>query len=450
MTGKSSVFSFVLVLITASSVGGCFPFYEAHQAYPMAVVTTSVAAPAHHATPVVMPREVTPAGTTANPAAAGQGQAVTMPPSEAQRLGRQEELAAEQLVRRGDDLAVCDATIHLAQARRYYQRSGDPNLIHRGDELVRRFAPACAQRIERFWSTYQGCVTPIRGAEVHTFVYWDQSRATAFRQLGLPGLSMAIIRGRSRWQGSCPTDFAAVLAVIPSLFERVAMPGSAGAAAASEAPTPAVEDEESNTPPAVLGPDDALALMARSDHEEALSILEQLAERETSPVVLFNLAVCHDRLGNRQQALTSYRMLEGDNDFGPYSRARSAQLAGQSTAEADQENTALARQEYLRGMELFENQRHAEAIAAFQQAYDLVHHPRVLFNLAVCYQQIGQRLIAASFYHLVVHDTMLDEEVREQGREVLLQLVDAESSGGAPRAVESNGGPGPAVSDPEG
>ncbi len=430
MSRINAVFSFTLVILVSAGLGGCFPFYETYETYPTAVVAPSTVAPSYATTPVVMPREVTPGGAVAaSPTPPGQGSGPSMPPSEAQRLGRQEEMAAQQLLRRGDDLSVCDATIHLAQARLYYQRSGDARLTHRGDELVRRFAPSCAQRIERYWSRYQGCGTPIRGVEVQTFVYWDQSRATAFRQLGLPGLSMAIMRGRARWQSACPTDYAAVLAVIPSLFERAPMPGSARAPGSdADGPTEEGEDDASPADPRqlFLG---ALAAMARSEHEEALPTLEQLAEDEPRPVVLFNLAACHDRLGNRQQALTTYHLLEDDEHFGPYARARIAVLSGQPAAEPDQETTERARREYLRGMELFEAEQFAEAITAFQQAYDLVHHPRVLFNLAVCYQRIGRRLTAASYYHLVAHDTILDEEVREQGRAVMLQLVEANSSG---------------------
>jgi hypothetical protein len=167
----------------------------------------------------------------------------------------------------------------------------------------------------------------------------------------------------------------------------------------------------------------AVMEMARGRHEEAAAILERVVQHEQSTEAVFNLAVCHDILGNTEEAVAGYRGVVHDVDFGAYARARIDELSGEAGPEPDRETMERARHEFVNGMELYDAADHSGAIATFQRSYALVHHPRILFNLAVCYQRLGRNITAASFYHLAISGNGGEDDVREQARAGLRDLV---------------------------
>lgn len=204
---------------------------------------------------------------------------------------------------------------------------------------------------------------------------------------------------------------------------------------ALEAPAPIgvrieVAVNESGDPQQEL--DRALRLMAEGEDAAAAELLEPLAAREPTSVALFNLAVCHDRLGNQQQAIATYRLLTDDADFGPYAGARLAHLRDQAADGPGEAQQQEARALFVQGMELFEAGRFQEAIEVFQSAYDLVHHPRILFNLAVCYHRLGQTSRAATYYGFVLREEGSEPEARDRARAALDQLIGAGDGGGEP------------------
>jgi tetratricopeptide (TPR) repeat protein len=172
--------------------------------------------------------------------------------------------------------------------------------------------------------------------------------------------------------------------------------------------------------------------MARGEHSRGVELLSPLAEGAPSSSILFNLAVCQDRQGNRDEATRIYRLLIQDAEYGVYARARLLVLSGELGNDPTSEASERAREEFLAGMEHFQADRIREAIDAFERAYELVHHSRILFNLGVCYQRLGQTLTAASYYHLVLYEEPAEESTREQARLHLDQVlgVDGQIEGG--------------------
>jgi len=65
----------------------------------------------------------------------------------------------------------------------------------------------------------------------------------------------------------------------------------------------------------------------------------------------------------------------------------------QSTALAE-DKAALAKQEFMSGVEAFEAGRHTTALAHFQEAYRLKPHPLVRVNIANCYVRLGKPIEA--------------------------------------------------------
>lgn len=71
--------------------------------------------------------------------------------------------------------------------------------------------------------------------------------------------------------------------------------------------------------------------------------------------------------------------------------------------------TAVARQHFMQGQAFYKQAHYDEAIREFQAAYDARPHPAVLFNLAQCYEKLGDTASALKDY-----------------REYLRQVPDAE------------------------
>jgi tetratricopeptide (TPR) repeat protein len=71
---------------------------------------------------------------------------------------------------------------------------------------------------------------------------------------------------------------------------------------------------------------------------------------------------------------------------------------GAARAEAPPSDSARAVQLNEAGSELYAAGNHAAALQAFQRAYTLVPEPNLLFNIAGCYERLGQRKQASEYY----------------------------------------------------
>jgi tetratricopeptide (TPR) repeat protein len=72
-------------------------------------------------------------------------------------------------------------------------------------------------------------------------------------------------------------------------------------------------------------------------------------------------------------------------------------LAVSPSRGAAQDDTARARTEFQRGVELFQGSDYQRALDAFQEAYRLAPHASVRLNIANCYEQLG-RPVEALFH----------------------------------------------------
>ena len=86
------------------------------------------------------------------------------------------------------------------------------------------------------------------------------------------------------------------------------------------------------------------------------------------------------------------------------SRSRSSGSAEQPAAEApppvDEATRTRARELYMQGVDHWNNQRAEPARQAFQEAYDLVHEPSILFNLGSAQVETGHLIEGRDSYRL--------------------------------------------------
>ena len=338
------------------------------------------------------------------------------PVDSAATQARQAERDARVLIRSGTDLAVCDSTLLFGRERYLGQQSTDSRWASRGEHYVVRWAPRCRARIESFWAAHQGCATPIQGREAATFVYWDQTRMAAFQQYGMPEVAQAMAVGRARWQQTCPPDFQAAAAQEPMLAAQMPAPVPVTAVAA--------------TATAEVGPTEAqrrlygaVVFMANGQYDQALVELRALHAATPTAIVTFNIAVCHDQLGQTAEAVAAYQQVASDPTFGPRAQARVAILAGGPPPSVTDQVRETARVEFERGLELAQAGQPAQAIEAFNRSYAAVPHPRTVLNIAVSYHRLGQIDAAISHYQLVVEDPSLEEEMRRTARDAIRELA---------------------------
>jgi tetratricopeptide (TPR) repeat protein len=274
------------------------------------------------------------------------------------------------------------------------------------------WAPVCESRIVRFWQAFTGCDTPLQGRERDTFIYWDPARAAAFQAYGLPGIAQAMTNGRARWQQACAADHGAVAVREPELRAQLPLP----------VPVLAVQPVGVVVPGQTPQLGEGFRLMVEGNFDGALGVLTQIWENEPTPLVTFSIGVCHDRLGARQEALVHYQEVTSDPTLGPPAQARMTLLTadgGTPSASARRR----AQQNFVQAGEHFQGGNHGAAIEAFQRSYAAVPHARTLFNIAFCYQSMGQILPALAYYFIVAHDDSVDEETRNQSIVALRQLA---------------------------
>ena len=71
---------------------------------------------------------------------------------------------------------------------------------------------------------------------------------------------------------------------------------------------------------------------------------------------------------------------------------------GVSSTAAAIDDRAAAKREYNEGTRLYEVAEFAKALESFKKAYLHFEEPALLFNMAQCYRQLGQRQEAVRFY----------------------------------------------------
>ncbi|MBN1772839.1 MAG: hypothetical protein JXB32_16330 [Deltaproteobacteria bacterium] len=96
--------------------------------------------------------------------------------------------------------------------------------------------------------------------------------------------------------------------------------------------------------------------------------------------------------------------------------------AGAASAQTDEE-FEVARQSYMTGEQLFAEGRFQESVAAFQQSYDIVPFPDTMFNIAACYEELGQIEDARARYQAIVNTPDVAPDLAAQAQESLNRLA---------------------------
>jgi tetratricopeptide (TPR) repeat protein len=91
-----------------------------------------------------------------------------------------------------------------------------------------------------------------------------------------------------------------------------------------------------------------------------------------------------------------------------------AQTASSDAARAVQLNEA--------GAELYATGNYEGALAAFERAYSLIMEPNLLFNIAGCYERLGQPARAVEYYQRFLRAPQADPEGRKRAVESLASL----------------------------
>lgn len=100
-------------------------------------------------------------------------------------------------------------------------------------------------------------------------------------------------------------------------------------------------------------------------------------------------------------------------------------------APAQSDDAARAVQLNEAGAELYSAGKYAGALAAFERAYTLSGEPNLLFNIAGCYEQLGQPARAVEYYQRFLRAPAADPEGRKRALESLASL---EAGAPAPQA----------------
>ena len=101
-----------------------------------------------------------------------------------------------------------------------------------------------------------------------------------------------------------------------------------------------------------------------------------------------------------------------------------ALAAAPARAQTDEEYE-IARQAYMTGEQLFAEGRFQEALAAFQQSYDIVQYADTVYNLAACYEAVGQNAEAQTRYQAIIDSPDVSEDLRTQAQQSLQRLAAA-------------------------
>jgi tetratricopeptide (TPR) repeat protein len=126
--------------------------------------------------------------------------------------------------------------------------------------------------------------------------------------------------------------------------------------------------------------------------------------------------------------------------------ASSANLSAQnrngqtSSGEADGSNVENVINEAI---ELFRAGRYRLSIEKFQEAYELVEDPNILFNIARCYHLLGEKKNAIEFYNRFIYYPDVPADSKERAKKYLEELREGQEGGGGetpqPTGSEASG-----------
>ncbi len=119
--------------------------------------------------------------------------------------------------------------------------------------------------------------------------------------------------------------------------------------------------------------------------------------------------------------------------------------AGTAVAQTE-EQFEIARQSYMTGEQLFNEGRFQEAVAAFQQSYDIVPFPDTMFNIAAGAEALGQVDEARARYQAIVNTPDVAPDLAAQAQESVNRLAAAGPGPTGPGPT----GPGPTGPGPTG
>ncbi len=143
-------------------------------------------------------------------------------------------------------------------------------------------------------------------------------------------------------------------------------------------------------------------------YDNAIAEFEQAYELAPKPSLLFNIGICYERLGNIRLARDYYqRYLETNPNAGVTETRARIEGLDRRIAEEDAKAQAAADAEdrrakagNLRGeaAELVEGEMYAEAIARYNEAFELTKDPEIVFELAEALRLSGDKVNAAVEY----------------------------------------------------
>lgn len=201
-------------------------------------------------------------------------------------------------------------------------------------------------------------------------------------------------------------------------------------------------------------------LVEEGRYAEALAAFEQLYSLELSARALFNIAACHELLGQYEQAREKYsgvlalpalpadRRAEVEQAIARVTEAMGLAPTHHSAARQDEDRLAAASRAYATGEQFYRQGRHAEAIQAFQQSYDIVPYPETLFNIAAALEALGRYPDARVRYQAVASLPDVSNDLRAQANAGLARVVQAERHGALPPpggGLQPHGGLAPAT-----
>jgi tetratricopeptide (TPR) repeat protein len=176
-------------------------------------------------------------------------------------------------------------------------------------------------------------------------------------------------------------------------------------------------------------------------YEEALVAFDQSFGLVPHFVTRLNIAACNEFAGHYREAGAAYQEVLGRPDLPPEMQeevrealtrvTEAQQLAPTRGGGEDQsaDRFDAARQAYTRGEQLFGGGQYDQALAAFQQSYDLVPFPDTLYNIASCYEALGRYSDARIRYYPIITLADAPPELQQQAREAFQRVSALERQG---------------------
>ncbi|MCP4599762.1 MAG: tetratricopeptide repeat protein [Proteobacteria bacterium] len=77
------------------------------------------------------------------------------------------------------------------------------------------------------------------------------------------------------------------------------------------------------------------------------------------------------------------------------------------------------------GIQLFQAEKYTEAIAKFEQAYAIIPDANILFNIARCYQLLGDKSVAIEYFNRFIYHPDVSEDAKERAKGHLKPLQES-------------------------